>query len=162
MCRPDDYPPYPETDAGIEARSRLIERQGFPSEADMQAGMPGQVRGTEPPPFLAYGHHRVTPTYDHEAGWGARLIFREVMDGSTGIVYDRQSTFGRDALVETYITPVFLRWLVEARRAFHDPEGEGSNEAVTLVHDRVTVVGSPQRSYGYLYVTALLLREGVL
>jgi len=115
------------------------------------------------PRVLAYGHHRLVPGADTIVGWGARCIYSEVMDGGQGVVYDRQDAFGPKDLFESLLSPAIDAWFTGVRRRFQRWDS-GSDEIYSddtiQQHDgrfyRIIIHGSPQRSYGYLYVTALL------
>lgn len=92
----------------------------------------------------------------HDAKWGARLIYSEVANGGSGVVWNRQTPDGEPALVES-LFPVVDRAVAEFRK----PENQ-----YTLTSDQSghlcwregqrLVVMSPQGSYGYLYITAVL------
>lgn len=118
---------------------------------------------TVEPRKLAYGHHRLLPDEHTIVGWGARAIFAEVMEGGQGVVYDRQDAFGPKELFEAVLSPAIDRWFTTARTKLRSWDS-GSDEVVTedllIEHDgtwyRALIKGSPQKSYGYLYVTALL------
>jgi len=118
---------------------------------------------------LAYGHHRLVPDENTIAGYGARLIYAEVMEGSKGVVYDRQDAFGPKELVEAIIFPHLDVWYTHARNwaGGYWQSKSGSDEVISddllTFHDgtyyRVVIKGSPQSSYGYMYVTALLSKH---
>lgn len=94
----------------------------------------------------------------HEASWGARLIYKEVADGYSGVVGDRQTPDGEPSKVST-LFPVVDRALKE----FRDNQWElpwDSRGHLCWRDGRALVVLSPQQSYGYLYITAVLEREG--
>jgi len=96
----------------------------------------------------------------HEASWGARLIYSEVAAGSSGVVWDRQTPAGEPETVQL-LFPVIDRALEEFRK----PENKYALSSDQSGHlcwrdGRVLVVMSPQGSYGYLYITAVLEREG--
>jgi hypothetical protein len=96
----------------------------------------------------------------HEASWGARLIYKEVADGYGGVVWDRQTPEGNPETVQL-LFPVIDRALEEFRK----PENlytldSGQSGHLCWRDGRVLVVMSPQGSYGYLYVTAVLEKEG--
>ena len=96
----------------------------------------------------------------HEASWGARLIYSEVTAGYGGVVYDRQTPSGEPETVRM-LFPV----VDEALAEFRKPENKyaldsGQSGNLCWRRGRVLVVMSPQGSYGYLYVTAVLEREG--
>lgn len=96
----------------------------------------------------------------HEASWGARLIYSEVAAGSSGVVYDRQTPDGDPERVRD-LFPVIDAALAEFRkpenlyRLTSDQSGH-----LCWREGRALVVMSPQGSYGYLYITAVLEREG--
>lgn len=96
----------------------------------------------------------------HEASWGARLIYSEVAQGSSGVVWDRQTPSGEPGSVES-LFPV----VDEALAEFRKPENlyrltSDQSGHLAWRKGRVLVVMSPQGSYGYLYITAVLEREG--
>jgi hypothetical protein len=92
----------------------------------------------------------------HEASWGARLIYSEVVAGSSGVVWDRQTPDGEADAVRL-LFPVIERATEEFRKRDYDlpPDSRGR---LCWRDGRVLVVMSPQGSYGYLYVTAVLER----
>jgi len=94
----------------------------------------------------------------HEAKWGARLIYSEVADGGSGVVWDRQTPDGEPASVET-LFPVVDRALVEFRAHKHELESHSRGHLCWREGQRLVVL-SPQQSYGYLYITAVLERIG--
>jgi hypothetical protein len=100
----------------------------------------------------------------HEASWGARLIYSEVVAGQSGkgfaVVWDRQTPNGEPETVRT-LFPVLERAVDEFRK----PENryaldEGQSGHLVWREGRILVVMSPQGSYGYLYITAVLEKEG--
>jgi hypothetical protein len=96
----------------------------------------------------------------HEASWGARLIYHEVVEGFGGVVYDRQTPDGEPEKVRT-LFPVVDRALEEFRKPENMYALDSSQSGHLAWRDgRVLVVMSPQGSYGYLYITAVLEREG--
>ena len=108
------------------------------------------------------GHVQPDPAL-HEAGWSARLIYDEVRAGGRGSLPDRQDRFGDPRTVDTVLVPVeeralaAVRWVME-----HGVRWAGESERGRLVwrEGRVLCVLSPQQSYGYLYMSCLLEREG--
>lgn len=104
------------------------------------------------------GHVTLDPEI-HEASWGARLIYSEVIAGSSGVVYDRQTPDGDPESVRM-LFPV----VEEATRRFREDHryalGSDSRGRFCWRDGRVLVTMSPQGSYGYLYVTAVMEREG--
>lgn len=107
---------------------------------------------------LGYGTYHVQDADQYPAAWGARLIFNEVMGGMTGLVWDRQDAIGGDEEKKTLLGllngGVMDKALAEARKLGMYP---GDDARFVLYDDvDVQVIGSPQGSYGYLYVTALL------
>lgn len=95
----------------------------------------------------------------HEASWGARLIFAEVKDGASGVVWDRQTPDGEPDTVRL-LFPVIERATAEVRPLLAWQMGSDSRGRFCWRDGRALVVMSPQGSYGYLYVTAVLEREG--
>jgi len=116
---------------------------------------------------LAYGHHRLKPDDGTVVGWGARCIFDEFTRGGQGVVWDRQDAFGPKDLFEAVLSPCIDSWFRSARVVLQSWDS-GSDRVVTedmlVEHDgvfyRALIKGSPQSSYGYLYVTALLSTYG--
>jgi len=101
------------------------------------------------------GHLRPDPEI-HDASWGARLIYSEVTSGSSGVVWDRQTPDGEPENVQR-LFPVIDRALAEFRK----PENQyrldsGSRGELCWREGNALVVMSPQGSYGYLYITAVL------
>lgn len=98
----------------------------------------------------------------HEASWGARLIYSEVIEtkGMTPVVWDRQTPTGDEESVRL-LFPVIDRAIDEFRKNRYMPGLTGDGRGRLCWRDgRVLVVMSPQGSYGYLYVTAVLERNG--
>lgn len=94
----------------------------------------------------------------HVAAYGGRLILAEVLDGGRGTVPDRQAAIGDDAEVRRTF-PVIDRWLDLVRaEAARDYAFNGRDDSIELREGNVIVIGSPQGSYGYLYVTAVVER----
>lgn len=106
------------------------------------------------------GHIKVDPEI-HEASWGARLIYTEVAEarqGQTPVVWDRQTPDGDPEKVRL-LWPVVDRAMDEFR--LHRYELDSASRGHLCWRDgRALVVMSPQGSYGYLYVTAVLEKEG--
>lgn len=103
-------------------------------------------------------HHEYDPL-KHEAAWGARLIYREVLDGGDGIVWDRIASINPDALVKNRWLGAVGKFLDLVRASGLSGGSEevlGLREAVDGGRKFFTVVGSPQGSHGYLYVTLTL------
>jgi len=103
------------------------------------------------------GHVKYDPEI-HDARWGARLIYSEVAAGSSGVVYNRQAPQGEKELVES-LFPVVDRALDEFRKVKYELDSSQSGHLVWRENQRVVVL-SPQGSYGYLYITALLEKVG--
>jgi|WetSurMetagenome_2_1015567.scaffolds.fasta_scaffold24150_7 hypothetical protein len=96
----------------------------------------------------------------HEASWGARLIYSEVVESRTGhtpVVWDRQTPDGDPETVQM-LFPVIDRAIDEFRKVKYELSGS-SRGRLCWRDGRALVVMSPQGSYGYLYVTAVLERE---
>jgi hypothetical protein len=90
----------------------------------------------------------------HDAQWGARLIYAEVVGGGGGVVWDRQTPDGEPALVES-LFPVVDNAMKEFREHKYELTGDSRGHLCWREGQRLVVM-SPQGSYGYLYVTALL------
>lgn len=105
------------------------------------------------------GHVTINETI-HEAVWGARLIYSEVLGGFSGVVGDRQGGTGDDEAFAKLIFPavdeamIVIRYLVQNYKLNQEERGHA-----VWRKGRVVVVASPQQSYGYLYITAVLERE---
>ena len=101
-------------------------------------------------------YHLVADPARHAAAYGARLIWAEVIDGGAGVVHDRQDSFGAREDVES-LFPLVELWTRQVREAYRagalDPGSEGP---VEIEDGPRRVAGGPQRSFGYLYVTAVL------
>lgn len=99
----------------------------------------------------------------HVGGWGARLIYREFIDGQTGILWDRQSNWGDRASVNARVLPALDRAFIAIRDAiksasYSDWSGGGEARCIVWRDGLVLVVASPQQSHGYLYMSAVLER----
>ena len=94
----------------------------------------------------------------HEAQWGARLIYSEVVETPKGkgtpVVWDRQTPDGDPESVQL-LFPVIDRAIDEFRDNKWSLPSD-SRGHLCWRDGRTLVVMSPQGSYGYLYVTALL------
>jgi hypothetical protein len=114
---------------------------------------------------LAYGTYHIDAS-NYDAAWGARLIYAEVMAGGTGVVWDRTDMTGSQADKDKLLAVLnggamklaMDRLRKDAEVGLMDSRTE---EAFVPYNDgnhdgRVMIVASPQRSYGYLYVTAVL------
>jgi hypothetical protein len=109
--------------------------------------------------MFTFGSNHIT--YDpeiHDGTWGARLIYREVELGGSGVVGDRQTPTGEKEAIEVSF-PVIDRALAEFRAvAWELPQD--SDGHFMWREGRVLVVFSPQSSYGYLYARAVVEKEG--
>lgn len=98
----------------------------------------------------------------HEASWGARLIYSEVVAGQSGkgfaVVWDRQTPNGEPETVKQ-LFPVLERAVDEFRKVAWKLDS-GQSGHLCWREGRILVVMSPQGSYGYLYITAVLEKEG--
>lgn len=99
------------------------------------------------------GHAKFDPEI-HDAQWGARLIYSEVTAGGSGVVWDRQTPDGERENVES-LFPVVDRALAEFRAHKYELESHSRGHLCWREGQRIVVM-SPQGSYGYLYITALL------
>lgn len=100
-----------------------------------------------------------TGTISCEAQWGARLIAKEVAMGLNGLVHNRQSASGAKAhdLVKRMQERNVLHEACEAARKARLPDnGSDISPHILYQDDDIVVIGSPQGSFGYLYVSALL------
>lgn len=115
----------------------------------------------EHPFTLRYGsqHAKLEETV-HDGGWGARLIYREVEEGSGGIVWNRQDAVGDKDKIEKLLFPAYERAMVAIRSVLggwlYGFRGESERGHILWRDGLSVIVASPQQSYGYLYVTALL------
>jgi hypothetical protein len=92
----------------------------------------------------------------HEAAWGARLIYADIKDGYGGVVWDRQDVYGDRTRVEEELFPLFDRFIRIMRWAMNNSRCESNSRDCWYLRQGLSVVaGSPQASYGYLYVTAV-------
>ena len=110
---------------------------------------------TTEPRQLQFGtyNHLYDPN-KHAAAWAGRLIYREVIEGGTGVVPGRVTLVDpRDVLVAHGLDTAVDEFLAHFRERAPRPSSE---DVVTYRDGCWTVVGSPQGSYGYLYVTATL------
>lgn len=105
------------------------------------------------------GHAKYDPEI-HDAQWGARLIYKEVTDGGSGVVWDRQTPDGDHELVES-LFPVVDRAIKEFREHKYELPGDSRGHLCYREGQRLVVM-SPQQSYGYLYITALLEKPNSL
>jgi hypothetical protein len=103
---------------------------------------------------LAFKSYHLVPDWNiHEAAWGARLIFEEIGQGGTGIVYDRQDAYGSKERLEAS-DALFRRFIKVMRWAIQHYYVESSSRDRWFLRDGLDVIcASPQGSYGYLYVT---------
>lgn len=90
----------------------------------------------------------------HDAKWGARLIYKEVTDGFSGVLWDRQTPDGDPDLVKS-LFPVLETALAMFRLQKYELPGDSRGHLCYREGQRLVVM-SPQQSYGYLYVTAVL------
>ncbi len=106
----------------------------------------------------------------HRLWYGARLIYEEVKAGSSGVVYDRQSSKWDDsmsdvearALFDSKVRGPLKEWYEEVRRRMklgQLPSSSGGE--IRILRGDVEVVGSPQGSFGYIYVSAAIIRAGL-
>jgi hypothetical protein len=111
-----------------------------------------------------YGTGNLTFNEDqHLAGYGARLIYQEVQEGYPGIVSNRQSGAGDLDLLDTRIFPNLKAFMAEVRSKMNSYNwSEGSRECLfwSPPNDpHVKFAASPQGSYGYLYLSAVVERD---
>jgi hypothetical protein len=90
----------------------------------------------------------------HDAKWGARLIYDEVVRGGGGVVWDRQTPSGEAELVES-LFPLVNTALAQFRLQQYELPGNSRGHLCYREGQRLVVM-SPQQSYGYLYITAVL------
>lgn len=101
----------------------------------------------------------------HLGGWGARLIYGEVRDGMSGVVWDRQNGWGDLTSQEGDELLAFVeRGMIRVREVIHrssysDWHGTSDHGLVVYRDGLHLFVASPQGSYGYLYVTAVRERQ---
>ena len=102
----------------------------------------------------------------HAAGYGARLIYNEVLDGCDGLVYARQTPTGEAKLLEDKIFPVYPEFMEIARDHMEygsygvEPKLRFDGNEVFSVQfgDDVVFAASAQGSFGYLYLSAVVLK----
>lgn len=115
---------------------------------------------------LRYGHgrHKEFDPAKHRMAWGARLIYDEVVQGFTGIVWDRTDAISPEGEPErfsdaptaftTMVEHALQQWLELIRR--EHTAGRltmDSDKTYGLWYESVYTVGGPQGSHGYIYVT---------
>ena len=101
-------------------------------------------------------YHLVADPAKHAAAYDARLIWAEIIDGGAGVVHDRQDGFGAREDVES-LFPLVERWTKKVSEAYRAGAlHPGSEEPIEIEDGPRRVAGGPQRSFGYLYVTAVL------
>lgn len=109
---------------------------------------------TDTTPRLTFGcRHLPFDPERHKAAWGARLLYDEVFAGGKGLVYDRQSCIGESDDIKS-IHPSIDEWVNEFRKK---KVPASSQEIFTIATPEIVVMGSPQGSFGYIYVTGVLL-----
>jgi hypothetical protein len=88
------------------------------------------------------------------AVWGARAIFKPSLEQPLDLLPGRQSAQGEDAafLLDALNSGILAEVQAQARRK--DPTSQA--EFVLYDGNRVRVIGSPNGSYGYFYLTAFL------
>lgn len=89
--------------------------------------------------------------------WGARAIYQPQLKNPIGLLPDRQTWNPTPAnnrpLLRPWLDNEALPWLREHLKGI----GAGSNEVLVYhrtEHENYTLMASPQRSYGYLYIGA--------
>lgn len=112
-------------------------------------------------PALGFSSFHLKPnTRDHDAAWGARLIYEEVAAGGAGVVYNRQGAWGSKEDLKGKVFPAverFAKVLTYLAKYSYTMKSDSVDRWVW--HDHVldvVAVASPQGSYGYLYITAAL------
>lgn len=116
-------------------------------------------------PALGFSSFHLKPnTRDHDAAWGARLMYDEVKAGGAGVVYNRQGAWGSKEDLEGKVFPAVERFAkVLTYLAKHSYTMKSDSVDRWVWHDPledVIIVASPQASYGYLYITAALEKVG--
>lgn len=100
------------------------------------------------------------------AYYGARLIYNEVLDGFGGIVADRQTPDGDEALIKDRIFPHYDEFMDLVRDHMEygtyglEPKirFDGDDVICAQFGDDVIFVASAQGSFGYLYLSATVLQ----
>lgn len=109
---------------------------------------------------LDYGtYHLTVDPAIHRAAWGARLIYKEVEDGQSGIVFDRCAPWGDQHDLTAIIAPNYERAMKSIRSILKYGDSWGGPDETGHIVWRdglVVLVASPQGSAGYLYVTIAL------
>lgn len=101
---------------------------------------------------LKFGCNRALPM-EIDAAWGCRAIYQ---DGTLDFVWDRQDSFGPDEKENKIFDKLNsgILQLVAKRVEEIQPKGS-SDEVMTFYEDsEFVVMGSPQSSYGYIYLAA--------
>ena len=118
---------------------------------------------------LTWGVRGVIPE-DARAAWGARAIYSPGAVLPLDLVWDRQSvcrTWGVRGAVRTaggicgYLLSLLNGGILDTVQEVTRGGDPGSQEVAVLYDDdEVRVVGSPQGSHGYYYITAWLKGAG--
>ncbi len=97
----------------------------------------------------SWGYHGVEVAPDAVAAFGARLIFSEVMEGGRGLVSSRRAYVGEPGHSDDIGRG--FEGLLERVRSLR--LSENSRDVVSFNDGNVFASGTPNGSYGYLYVT---------
>lgn len=114
---------------------------------------------TEAPRLRFRSYHLEYDPAVHDAAWGARLIYREVEDGSNGVVWDRQDALGDKRELKRVFPEVerftkVLQYLM--KYDWHLKPSSMDRWVWRGFEHPVVIAASPQGSGGYLYMTAAL------
>ena len=103
---------------------------------------------------LTWGVRGVVPE-GARAAWGARAIYSPGAARPLDLVWDRQSVYRRTGRGQAHLLSLLNGGILNTVQEVTRGGDPGSQEVAVLYDDdEVRVVGSPQGSHGYYYVTA--------
>jgi len=109
---------------------------------------------------LTWGVRGVVPE-DAQAAWGARAIYSPGAARPLDLVWDRQSVGSGSLKSMDHLLSLLNGGILNTVQEVTRGGDPGSQEVAVLYDDdEVRVVGSPQGSHGYYYVTAWLKGAG--
>jgi len=109
---------------------------------------------------LTWGVRGVVPE-DAQAAWGARAIYSPGAARPLDLVWDRQSVGSGSLKSMDHLLSLLNGGILNTVQEVTRGGDPGSQEVAILYEDdEVRVVGSPQGSHGYYYVTAWLKGAG--
>lgn len=105
---------------------------------------------------LGFGCNRALPADVHTA-WGARLIYQSRRQ-SCELLWDRQDITHRSKETGQAVSQWLNRHLPQILRAAANTGLSPADDRIVEIYrdDEGVVMGSPQASYGYIYVVAWL------